>query len=141
MRVYAETSAVLAALFGESEGETVAGILDNAEATLTSMLTLAEVERAFCRLPEVAGPAAAKLAARRPDFLAASADWIVMPVSSEILFRCGHRFPVEPVRTLDAVHLGTIERVQQVVPDVVVVSTDRRVRTNAARLGLTVLPG
>ncbi len=64
----------------------------------------------------------------------------VVPVEDVILERAGREFPVEPVRTLDAVHLATIDALNQAAVDLDVASTDRRVRENADALGFKVLP-
>jgi hypothetical protein len=44
------------------------------------------------------------------------------------------------VRTLDALHLGTLLLLQPVAADLSVVSLDERIRTNSALLGVRVLP-
>ena len=47
-------------------------------------------------------------------------------------------FPVEPVRTLDAVHLATAELLGEPPALIVVVTRDIRVRENAQALGYAV---
>lgn len=49
-------------------------------------------------------------------------------------------FPVEPVRTLDAIHLATALEWHKRIEPVAVLSTDERVRSNARALGLQVIP-
>jgi len=48
------------------------------------------------------------------------------------------RFPVEPLRTLDAVHLATAELLGESPPLITIVTRDGRVRTNAEALGYRV---
>jgi hypothetical protein len=61
-----------------------------------------------------------------------------MEVDHEVLARVARPFPVEPVRTLDAVHLATIERLDEPPMLVTVVTRDTRVRDNAAVVGYDV---
>lgn len=133
---YAETSTVLAAVL-EEDAEAFAK-LAVATRRITSALTIAEASRAIRR-----ARAAARIEAHqeRAAGLALEAFFStcdVIAISAEILLRCGGRFPVEPVRTLDAIHLATIESVG-IPPHLVrVVTRDRRVRENAVALGYQV---
>ena len=58
-----------------------------------------------------------------------------MEVTAEVLGRAAEPFPAEPVRTLDAVHLATALELRRAWPDLMVLSSDRRVRAGAAGLG------
>jgi len=49
-------------------------------------------------------------------------------------------FPVEPIRTLDAIHLASAILARAAVPDLALLSLDERVRANGRALGFTVLP-
>lgn len=62
----------------------------------------------------------------------------LVSVADPVLARVRRPFPVEPIRTLDAVHLATVEVLGEPPPLVVVVSRDRRVRENAQALGYRV---
>lgn len=64
----------------------------------------------------------------------------VVPVSEEVLKGTDEEFPVEPVRTLDAIHLATIQLLADTLPELNVVSTDECVRENATALGIKVVP-
>jgi hypothetical protein len=44
------------------------------------------------------------------------------------------------VRTLDAVHLASALLLRHSVPELVVVSTDTRIRDNASQLGFEIVP-
>jgi predicted nucleic acid-binding protein len=107
----------------------------------TSRGTLAEVGRVFARLRVLEPRAAAAAAAREAQFQSDSELWVIQPVDESIWLRCARPFPVEPLRTLDAIHLATIERLAGVLERLVVLSTDVRVRSNAQALGFTVAPG
>jgi predicted nucleic acid-binding protein len=59
-------------------------------------------------------------------------------ISEQVLARAGRPFPVEPVRTLDAIHLATIEQLGGPPQLVTIVTRDARIRENAIALGYTV---
>lgn len=134
--LYAETSAVLAWLLGEPRSEEALSAINEAESVLTSALTELEVRRSLIRasaggiLTEVD---AIHLLGR---FQTVAATWIVMELTPEVLARAAQRFLVEPVRSLDAVHLATALEFVRAVPDLEVLSFDARVADNVAPLGL-----
>ena len=103
-----------------------------------SALTLAEATRAIVRgrttgrLSEADERAAVRglhVFARRCDLVS---------VTDAVLARVGRPFPVEPIRTLDAVHLATAEQLGEPPALVTVVTRDARVRENARALGYDV---
>lgn len=57
-----------------------------------------------------------------------------------MLRRAGEAFPVEPVRTLDAIHIATLQILDEALSEFEVATCDERVRDNAEALGFTVLP-
>lgn len=140
MIAYAESSAVLAWLLGEPAGDDVRRLLAGAERVVSSTLTQVECARALAR-----GVASGRLG--RGDELAAlrlldeaAESWARMEMSGRVLARARTPFPVEPVRTLDALHLATAATFREELPDLVVVSLDERVRGNAEALGMAVAP-
>jgi predicted nucleic acid-binding protein len=62
----------------------------------------------------------------------------VVGVTDAVLARVRRPFPVEPIRTLDAVHLATAELLGEPPPLVTFVTRDARVRDNARALGYAV---
>lgn len=140
MIVYAETSAVLCWLLGEAREADVRAGLGEAERVVASTLTGLECARALARgvatgrLGEADELAALKLL----DLAAAS--WVTVGMTDRVLDRARARFPHEPVRTLDALHLATALLTAQVHSDLTVLSLDDRVRANAAGLSLSVAP-
>jgi predicted nucleic acid-binding protein len=62
----------------------------------------------------------------------------VVAVTDDVLARVRRPFPVEPIRTLDAVHLATAELVGEPPPLMTVVTRDDRVRENAIALGYAI---
>lgn len=140
MIVYAESSAVLAWLLGEPVAGKVRRILAGADRVVASTLTGVECARGLSR-----ARAAGRLGAR--DELAAlrlldvaESNWDVHDLSDRVLARGRARFPAEPVRTLDALHLATAQIFQEGLGRVTMLTLDDRIRTNAAALGLEVAP-
>jgi predicted nucleic acid-binding protein len=107
---------------------------------VTSALTQAEIARALKRL-EALGQLSARDARTVWEAYAGTArGWSVYAVTDEIIERAGDRFPAEPLRTLDAIHLATAVAYGRDVTPVEILSTDARVRDNAQALGLAVAP-
>jgi len=59
----------------------------------------------------------------------------IVAITDAVLARARRPFPIEPIRTLDAVHLATTEILGEPPALVSVVTRDARVRENAAALG------
>lgn len=105
---------------------------------ITSALTLAEAQRAVLR-GRVAGRLTAENerdAIRGLQTFARRCELVA--VAPEVLVRAGRPFPVEPIRTLDAIHLATIELLGEAPQLVTVVTRDSRVEQNARALGYVV---
>lgn len=134
--LYLETSAVLHWLLGQAHAGEVKTAVDAAEVVVTSVLTFAEAERALVRAESEEVVRAADGQRIRGMMQRASANWIRMTISEEILARAGRPFPVEPVRTLDAIHLATALAFTKVFADLRLLSLDQRVLGNARALGL-----
>lgn len=62
----------------------------------------------------------------------------IVDVDRAVLARVRRPFPLEPIRTLDAVHLATTELLGEAPPLVTMVTRDDRVRSNARALGYMV---
>lgn len=62
----------------------------------------------------------------------------VVAVTDDVLARVRRPFPVEPVRTLDAVHIATAESLGEPPQLITIVTRDNRVRENATALGYSV---
>jgi predicted nucleic acid-binding protein len=134
--VYLESSAVVAWLFGEPAASEVVKAMDEAEIVVTSRLTIVEAERAILR---AIGQRLIKeaLARKLRGLLARErSKWITMGLTESVLTRAGSVFPVEPVRTLDAIHLSTALAFTEAFPEVAMVALDRRITDNATALGL-----
>ncbi|MHB8732394.1 MAG: type II toxin-antitoxin system VapC family toxin [bacterium] len=140
MKLYAESSAILSWLLGERAGQTAQDYLAEAETVVTSTLTFVECERAFVRASVESGRVEARLAHRRGLLAKAGAHWHRVPVSDDVLETAKRSFPVEPVRTLDAIHLASALLTRAEIVELALLSLDRRVREAAAALGFEVLP-
>jgi len=134
--VYLETSAVLAWLLGQEGGKRARESVDAADVVVTSSLTSGETERALVRAETLGELKAADAQRLRGLVQRAQAGWFRMTVSEDVLSRAGRAFPVEPVRTLDAVHLATALTFTRAFPDLVLLSLDRRILENAEALGI-----
>lgn len=99
---------------------------------MASALTLAEASRAIRRRKG----SQEQWRVRIEEFRA-SCD--IFPIDAAVLARVAQPFPIEPLRTLDAIHLATALLFHAIEP-VTLLSTDARLRENAAALGLAVLP-
>ena len=140
MTLYAESSSVLRWLLDEAGGDEVHRLLSGATKVVCSRLTLVETRRVIRRavaeglLDEVGSAAVLEALAR------AGGRWGVLEMSREVAERAEASFPVEPVRTLDALHLASALLLRQALPDLRLLSSDDRVRTNGRRLGFEVVP-
>lgn len=138
--LYAESSAVLEWLLGTERGASVRAVLSAAPTVVASELTTAEVARTLRRLAATGQLTPEQRSESYGLYLAAAAHWTFWGVDEGILSRVGEAFGVEPVRTLDAIHLATAAAFGAQVEAVVVCTLDHRVRLNAKALGLEVLP-
>lgn len=134
--LYLETSAVLSWLLGQAHAGEVRTTVDAAEVVVTSVLTFAETERALVRAESEELVRAADGQRLRGLLQRASTGWMRMTISEEILARAGRPFPLEPVRTLDAIHLATALAFTRAFADLRLLSLDRRLLGNARALGL-----
>jgi len=133
---YIESSALVAALL-----ERDAGALKSVRSRgrkVTSALTIAEAARAILRARAAARLTADQERSAVRALLRFERRCFLVAVTEPILARVRRPFPVEPVRTLDAVHLVTTELLGEPPPLIVVVTRDVRVRDNAQALGYTV---
>ena len=133
---YIESSALVAALL-ERDAEALKSLRAKTR-QITSALTLAEAARAIVRARvgerlTVEEHRAAVRALRRFE-----RRCYVVAVTDEILARVRRPFPVEPVRTLDAVHIATAESLGEPPQLTTIVTRDIRVRENATALGYAV---
>jgi predicted nucleic acid-binding protein len=140
MKVYAESSAVLAWLLGEDAAPRVREVLSEADLVMASDLTLLECDRVLIRAVTLGEIDEAAAADRRAHLNAAAAHWHVLRVSAEIVDRARHPFPAEPIRTLDAIHLASALEARSGVGGVDLLSLDDRIRRAGQQLGFRLHP-
>jgi predicted nucleic acid-binding protein len=133
---YVETSALVAAAL---EGDQSAVVAIRGEGMrIASALTLAETRRTFV----VAG-----IRGRlTPQQLRTRLSWLrrfervceIVDITPSILARLGRPFPVEPVRSLDAIHMATVETIEEDPALIAIVTRDHRIAENARAMGYLV---
>ncbi len=134
--IYLETSAILAWLLEQPHYEKVILHLENAEHITISILTLLETKRAMGRLKALKEPNYSQQLKMSGALERDSSYWDVMEISHVIQQRISEPFPVEPVRTLDAIHLATALEFKKSFPDLQVLTFDDRIISNLEPLGL-----
>lgn len=135
---YLESSALVAALVERDLG--VRAALRSSSRLVASALTFAETARALVRARVGDRVTADQQRAAVRALRRLRRRCFVIEVDAAVLGRVGRPFPIEPVRTLDAIHLASAERLDESPQLVVVISRDERVRANAEALGHPVLP-
>lgn len=141
MTLYAESSAVLAWLLEQEQGDLVATTLAGAALVIASDLTLIECDRVLIRAVAINELRESDLVQRQARLNAVSARWTLLTLDEEISERARRPFPAEPVRTLDAIHMASALIARKAIPDIAMLSLDDRVRDAAAHLGFRLLPG
>jgi hypothetical protein len=140
LNVYAETSAVLAWLWGEPQGTAVRKLLAGATHVVTSDLTLVECDRVMVRGWALAGLESGAAEQRARTLAKAASRWVLLQVDAEVLGRARQPFPVEPLGTLQALHLASALVASRAVPELVLLCLDERMRSCAQALGIRVEP-
>jgi predicted nucleic acid-binding protein len=133
---YIESSALLGALL-ESDAAALKALRAEGR-QVTSALTLAEAARAIVRARTSSRLAPAQERAAVRGLRVFARRCFVVAVTDTVLARVGRPFPVEPIRTLDAVHLATAELLGEPPQLMTIVTRDTRVRDNARALGYAV---
>jgi predicted nucleic acid-binding protein len=133
---YVETSALLAALLEQDAAARNA--LRGKHRRIASALTFAEASRALvrARVTQRLTPADERTGLRWLQAFRRRCD--VVAITDAVLARAGRPFPVEPIRTLDALHLATAELLGEPPQLVTIVTRDSRVADNARALGYMV---
>jgi predicted nucleic acid-binding protein len=133
---YIESSALVAALL-EHDTAVIAKVSRGTE-QVTSALTIAETARAIIRARTSGRLSAEAERAAVRGLRTFERRCYILDVDPAVLDRVRRPFPVEPIRTLDAVHLATVDLLGEPPALVTVVTRDSRVRQNAEALGYAV---
>ena len=105
---------------------------------VTSALTLAETARAILRAHAAGRLTTEQERASIQALRRFERRCYVVAITDAVLARVRRPFPVEPIRTLDAMHLATAELLGEPPPLMTIVSRDDRVRDNAVALGYAI---
>lgn len=136
MIIYFETSALVGWLVKEDQHDQIIKAINTAAKVVLSSLAVLEAKRALIRLKNDGLLSEAQVGKLKGLLARASETWVVFEITSDIQLRAAEEFPVEPVRSLDAIHLATILAVLEVYPDLKVLTTDLRILKNLEPLGL-----
>jgi predicted nucleic acid-binding protein len=134
--LYIETSAILAWLFSEPNSHKVREQMDQSDIVVTSTLSLLETERAILRAINQNLLDSDDGQRLRELFTEIHSSWALMEITREIREGASQPFPVEPVRSLDAIHLSTALEFLKIYPGIKVLSFDKRINDNIPSLGL-----
>ena len=133
---YIESSALVAAIL-EHDAEALADLRELGR-RVASALTFAEATRAILRARLTRRITQAEEREGLRALRALEHRCTIIAVSEAVLARAGRPFPIEPIRTLDAIHLATIELMGETPQLVTVVTRDKRVASNARALGYAI---
>ena len=131
---------MLAWLLGEDDSERVRDILASAGVVVASDLTLVESDRVLNRAVTTGQMREVQAADRQATLNRAACHWILFRVDEEIVERARRPFPVEPIRTLDALHLASAYVIRTLLPGLTLLSLDQRIRDCGQAMGFDVLP-
>ena len=130
---YIESSALVAALL-EDDAAAKASIRVQGQ-RVTSALTVAETSRAILRARNSGRITAQQQRAALLTLQNFARRSHIVSITEAILAHAGRPFPVEPIRTLDAIHLATAAALGEMPALVTIVTRTLRVRNNATALG------
>jgi predicted nucleic acid-binding protein len=134
---YIESSALVAAVI-ERDAEAMSQIHEIG-CRVASALTFAESSRAVIRARVTRRITPREERAALRELRTVEAQSTVLAVSRDVLTRASKVFPVEPIRTLDAIHLATLESLGETPQLVTVITRDERIARNARALGYAVV--
>lgn len=138
--LYAESSAVLIWLLGETGGDEVRQSLQTAQLVMTSDLTLVECDRVLQR-GQTRGMLSVSMVAQTRSMLnSVTEHWTIFSIDQEVVDRARRAYPQEPLRTAEAIHLATALMARNLVTELALLSVDERIRNNAEHLGIDLLP-
>ena len=136
-RRYVETSALLRVLL---DGDEALRPELSGEGLVTSALTFLEAARAISRARRERRLDAQEAREAKRQLSAFERSCDIIALEDEVLRRAREDFPVEPVRSLDAIHLASICLLDDELGGLDVASSDDRVRGIASALGFVLVP-
>lgn len=133
--LYVESSALLAAL-RERDPQALQRLVALG-AKASSALTLAEAARGLVRAKLAGRLSDLELAAVQAAILEFQDGCAIVEMDAALLARLGRPFPVEPVRTLDAIHFATREALANAGESIVVLTRNALICDNARAPGFS----
>lgn len=135
--LFIETSAILSWFFEESKSAGIMSLIDQHDQIIASLLSILEAKRAFGRLEKLDFSRPSPRLRLLQNLEKNSNHWEIMEITPQIQQRISEPFPIEPVRTLDAIHLASALEASKIFPELHVLTLDQRLITNLEPLGLT----
>lgn len=137
MSLYVETSSLLSYLHDEPRSEEVIQKIESHDVIVTSRLTLIESGRSLAR--DFALGRVTEFRNRRQcsELTSITASWKIFELTPSVCKRAGEKFPIEPVRSLDAIHLSSMLEAVELYPDLKILSFDDRILENLKMLGMS----
>ena len=133
---YLETSALLCWLFDEPNSRTLIKSINDADLICTSELTRIETLRAIGRAYREKLMSSEQRKALTLLFDEKLRGWFRMSIDESVVSGASVDFPIEPVRSLDAIHLATALEYKKLYPDIKMITLDERIRRNGKDLML-----
>jgi predicted nucleic acid-binding protein len=134
--IYLETSALLTWLFDEPDASQTIDTINGADLVVTSDLLRIETTRAIKRALHEKLITAEQRDALMLTFRDLVQSCFRMSMDESVVTGATGDFPVEPVRSLDAIHLSTALEYKKLYPELKMLTTDSRLKQNTVSLGL-----
>lgn len=134
--LYIETSAILCWLLGEPDSKIVMDAVNSCDMILTSVLSIIETERSLIRAEANELITNGERQKLKGIFYKTSKSWMYLEINEAVGKRACMSFPIEPIRSLDAIHLATALEFIQLYPELSILSFDKRIVDNILPLGL-----
>ncbi|MBT3275674.1 MAG: type II toxin-antitoxin system VapC family toxin [Spirochaetales bacterium] len=133
---YLETSALLTWLFNEAAAQEVVDAINEADLICTSELIRIETHRAIRRAFREEMITADQYKDLKRLFEEKLRGWFRMSIDESVVYGSSVDFPLEPVRTLDAIHLATALEYKKLYPEIEMITRDDRILRNRRALAL-----
>jgi predicted nucleic acid-binding protein len=134
--IYLETSALLTWLFNEPDASRVIDSLNDADLIVTSDLLRIETKRAIKRALHEKLITSEQLETLIQTFHGYINSCFRMSMDETVVSGATAVFPIEPVRSLDAIHMSTALEYKKLYPELKMLTTDTRLKQNTALLNL-----
>ena len=133
---YLETSALLTWLFDEPDASQIVDTINGADLIVTSECLRIETVRAIKRVHQEKLITSEQLETLIHTFREYLRSCFRMSMDESVIAGATEDFLVEPVRSLDAIHLSTALEYKKLYPEMKMLTTDTRQKQNTASLDL-----